>query len=146
MLANIYQYSKIPILQLKSYLLIFSGLSDSVRPVNLDAQRTEQSYLKLVKKTAINNVENKTFEYSDTGFNILGSVISAISGVNYEKYINDNILMQAHMKKSKYFNGTNEHVAEAPPTYKGMLIDKSEQRPYDLSFNPSEGLFQMYMI
>ncbi len=50
MLANIYQYSKIPILQLKSYLLIFSGLSDSVRPVNLDAQRTEQSYLKLVKK------------------------------------------------------------------------------------------------
>lgn len=125
---------------IKELLTHSSGLSDSVRPVNVNAQRSEQSYLKLVKKAAVNNVENKTFEYSDTGFNILGSVISAISGVSYEKYISDNILMQAGMKKSKYFNGTNEHVADAPPTYKGMLINKSEQRPYDLSFNPSEGL------
>jgi hypothetical protein len=44
------------------------------------------------------------------------------------------------MKKSKCFIGVAEHVTEAPPTYKGVLIDKSEQRPCDLSFNPSEGL------
>jgi CubicO group peptidase (beta-lactamase class C family) len=125
---------------IKELLTHSSGVSDFVRPVNLDAQRSEQSYLKLVQKTAVNNEEDKTFEYSDTGFNILGVVISAISGVSYEKYINDNILMPAGMKKSTYFNDANEHVAEAPPTYKRMLIDKSEQRPYDLSFNPSEGL------
>jgi CubicO group peptidase (beta-lactamase class C family) len=125
---------------IKELLTHSSGLSDSVRPVNVDAQRSEQKYLNLVQKIAVNNKENKTFEYSDTGFNILGSIISAVSGESYEKYINDNILVPAGMKKSKYFNGINEHVAEAYPTSKGMLIDKSEQRPYDLSFNPSEGL------
>lgn len=125
---------------IKELLTHSSGLSDSVRPVNFDEQRSEQSYLNLVQKTAVSNIKKKSFEYSDTGFNILGSVISAISGVSFEKYINDNILMPAGMKKSKYFDGSNEHVAEAAPTYKGMLIDKSEQRPYDLSFNPSEGL------
>lgn len=125
---------------IKQLLTHSSGLSDSVQPVNFKNQRSEQSYLKLVKKTAVNNLENRTFEYSDTGFNILGSVISTISGARYEKYINENILIHAGMKKSTYFNGMNENIAEAPPTYKGILIDKSDQRPYDLSFNPSEGL------
>jgi CubicO group peptidase (beta-lactamase class C family) len=125
---------------IKELLTHSSGLRDSVRPVNVDAQRTEPAYLSLVQKAVVKNAENKTFEYSDTGFNVLGSVISTVSGVSYEKYINDNILIPAGMKKSKYSNGINQHVADAHPTYKGILIDKSEQRPYDLSFNPSEGL------
>ena len=125
---------------IKELLTHSSGLSDSIRPVNEDVKRSEKSYLHLVQKTADNNGEIKTFKYSDTGFNILGAVISVISGVSYEKYINDNILMPAGMKKSTYFNDTTEHVVQALPTYKGLLIDKSEQRPYDLSFNPSEGL------
>jgi len=123
---------------IKELLTHTSGLSDSVRPV--DAKRSKKSYLNLVQKTATNNKGNKAFAYSDTGFNLLGVVISTISGVSYEKYIKDNILIPAGMKKSKYFTGVAEYVAEAPPTYKGVLIDKSEQRPYDLSFNPSEGL------
>ena len=48
--------------------------------------------------------------------------------------------MPAGMQKSKYSNGMSGDVAEAFPTNKGKLIGKSEQRPYDLSFNPSEGL------
>jgi len=49
-------------------------------------------------------------------------------------------LMPAGMQESNYFNGMNEHFSEAPPTKRGRLIAKSKQRPYDLSFNPSEGL------
>jgi len=44
------------------------------------------------------------------------------------------------MKKSNYFTGMNKYFAEAHPTKKGVLIDISRQRPYDLLFNPSEGL------
>lgn len=125
---------------IKQLLTHSSGLSDAVRPVHFAAKRFEQEYLKLVQQTVINNGKNKSFEYSDTGFNILGSVISAIAGVSYEKYIYENILMPANMQKSNYFNGMNEHFAEALPTKRGRLIAKSKQRPYDLSFNPSEGL------
>jgi CubicO group peptidase (beta-lactamase class C family) len=140
---NVSQYLSIfenTSITIKQLLTHSSGLSDSVRPVKFDDKRSEQSYLELVKNATVNNLEKKSFEYSDTGFNVLGSVISAISGVSYEKYIHENILMPAGMQGSQYFNGINENIAEAPPTFEGKLIDKSGQRPYDLSFNPSEGL------
>ncbi len=125
---------------IKQLLTHSSGLSDAIRPVKRDAKRSQQAYLRTVQKTVVNNLGNKTFEYSDTGFNILGGVISAVSGVKYEKYVIENILMPAGMIKSNYFNGFNEHFAEAPPTKNGILINEKKQRPYDLSFNASEGL------
>jgi len=44
------------------------------------------------------------------------------------------------MQSRQYFDGINESISEALPTDIVKLIDKSEQRPYDTSFNPSEGL------
>jgi len=117
---------------IKQLLTHSSGLSDSVKPVNAEANRSQASYLKLVRATAVNHLANKTFEYSDTGFNILGHIVSTVSGVNYEQYIADNIFVKAGMK--------NSHVSQTPPTKNGQLIVKNRQRPYDLSFNPSEGL------
>jgi len=125
---------------IKQLLTHSSGLSDAIKPVKLDAKRSQPAYLRSVQQTAVNNLGNKTFEYSDTGFNILGGVISAVSGIKYEKYVVENILMPAGMIKSNYFNGFNGHFAEAPPTKNGKLIKEKKQRPYDLSFNPSEGL------
>jgi CubicO group peptidase (beta-lactamase class C family) len=133
----IFKSSNITIKQLLTHS---SGVSDIIRPEGIDTQRSEFKYLELVKKSAVNNFNNKTFEYSDTGFNILGSIISVVSGVSYTNYVDQNILVPAGMDKSWYFNGVNENISEAPPTYKGKLINKSEQRPFDTSFNPSEGL------
>jgi len=125
---------------IKQLLTHSSGLSDSVKPVNADANRSQASYLKLVRATAVNHLANKTFEYSDTGFNVLGHIVSTVSGVSYEKYIDDNIFVKAGMKNSQYFNSANSHFSQTPPTKNGQLIVKNRQRPYDLSFNPSEGL------
>lgn len=133
----IFRKSNITIKQLLTHS---SGLSDIIQPVNFEEKRSVYSYLNLVNKSISNNIENKSFEYSDTNFNILGGVISAVSGLKYEKFIYDNILKPAYMKKSNYFDGMNAYFAEARPTYKGKLIDKVDQRPYDLAFNPSEGL------
>jgi CubicO group peptidase (beta-lactamase class C family) len=133
----IFKSSNITIKQLLTHS---SGVSDTIKPEGIDIQRSENNYLKLVKKSTVNNFNNKTFEYSDTGFNILGSIISIVSGLSYADYLDKNILVPAKMDKSRFFNGVNENISEAPPTYKGKLIDKSEQRPFDTSFNPSEGL------
>jgi CubicO group peptidase (beta-lactamase class C family) len=125
---------------IKQLITHSSGVSDTIKPERVDTQRTKQKYLELVKESTINNFNYKTFEYSDTGFNILGGVISTVSGISYTEYLHKNILVPASMVKSKYFDGVNENISEALPTYKGKLIDKSEQRPFDSSFNPSEGL------
>ncbi|MBQ4812429.1 beta-lactamase family protein [Pseudoalteromonas luteoviolacea] len=124
----------------KQLLTHTSGLGDNVKPLGYEQQRTISSYLELVKKSSLTKVENKTFEYSDANYNVLGAVISAVSGVSFEKYVSNNILIPAKMSKSGYFNGENAFYSEAKPTYKGKVIDESYQRPYDLSFNPSEGL------
>nr|WP_275446945.1 serine hydrolase domain-containing protein [Pseudoalteromonas sp. Of7M-16] len=125
---------------IKQLLTHSSGLSDKVKPVNFEKHRTVSSYLDIVKKSSLINVENKNFEYSDTNYNILGALISTVSGESYEQYVHTKILMPAKMDKSGYFNGKNSYLFESKPTYKGKLIDKSKQRPYDPSFNPSEGL------
>lgn len=124
----------------KQLLTHSSGVSDTIKPVNFEKQRTVSSYLGLVKQSLPKNIENKAFEYSDTNFNVLGALISTVSGESYEKYIYNNILKPANMKKSDYFNVETAYFAETKPTYRGKLIDKTDQRPYDLSFNPSEGL------
>lgn len=45
------------------------------------------------------------FEYSDTGFNLLGAVVSAVSAMPFEDYIKLNILIPAAMSHSGYFDG-----------------------------------------
>ncbi|WP_444927103.1 serine hydrolase domain-containing protein [Microbulbifer sp. TRSA002] len=125
---------------IKQLLTHSSGLEDSIKPVSFEKQRTISSYLNTVKQSLPKNIKSQDFEYSDTNYNILGAIISAVSGESYEKYLHANILTPARMNKSGYFNGENAYFSEAEPTYKGKLIDKLNQRPYDLSFNPSEGL------
>jgi len=108
--------SNITIMQLLTHS---SGLSDIIRPVSFEEKRTISSYLDLVSESASKHSEEQAFEYSDTNFNILGAIISAASGQEYEKFIHDNILKPAQMKKSNYSLGGNEYFAEASPTYKG---------------------------
>lgn len=125
---------------IKQLLTHSSGLSDVIRPVTFEEKRTIASYLGLVSESASKHSKEQAFEYSDTNFNILGAVVSAASGQEYEKFVHDNILKPAQMKKSNYSLVGNEYFAQARPTYKGKFIDKKDQRPYDVSFNPSEGL------
>ncbi|WP_448563303.1 serine hydrolase domain-containing protein [Thalassotalea ganghwensis] len=149
---NIGQYlpafkdSDVTILQLLTHS---SGISDQIRPLNYIDGRSVGAYLlnvaeslntNSINTTPRNTKPNKQFEYSDTNFNILGAVISAISGQAFEAYIHEHILMPSRMSKSRYFEGKNTSLSDAQPTHKGRLINSAEQRPYDLSFNPSEGL------
>jgi CubicO group peptidase (beta-lactamase class C family) len=133
----LFKNSQITIRQLLTHS---SGLSDKVRPVHIEIKRTHQAYLDTVSKTAIEPITKKEFEYSDTGFNLLGSIVSVVSGLKFEEYIQKNIIVPAHMTNSGYFDGKNGIPAQAPPMYKGKLIGRSDQRPYDPAYYPSEGL------
>ncbi len=125
---------------IKQLLTHSSGISDTIKPVGFEKQRTVGSYLGLVKQSLPENNEGKDFEYSDTNFNVLGAIISSVSGDSYEKYIYNNILKPSNMKESGYFDSESAYFSETEPTYKAKLLDKADRRPYDLSFNPSEGL------
>ncbi|WP_462158821.1 serine hydrolase domain-containing protein [Pseudoalteromonas sp. GB56] len=125
---------------IKELLTHSSGLSDLIEPVSFEEQRPINAYLDSVIKSLPTCIENKSFEYSDTNFNILGVLISTVSGVNYEQYLHTHILKPANMRRSGYFNRETAYFSDTKPTYKGKEIKITAQRPYDLSFNPSEGL------
>lgn len=132
-----FQSSQITIRQLLTHS---SGLKDTIRPVTIESKRTEQEYLDSVSASYEENTTTKTFNYSDTGFNILGSIVSSVSGLKFDEYIKTNILTPSHMDSSGYYNGKSGIKTEVVPTDKGILIDKGERRPYDSAFYPSEGL------
>lgn len=55
------------------------------------------SYMELMRKPG------EKFQYSDTGFEILGDVISKVSGVSFEQYMKENVLDVLGMKESHFY-------------------------------------------
>ncbi len=62
---------------------------------------------------AFSNPSSFTFEYSNTGYALLGNIISRVSGMPYQQYIKENILLPLDMKNTywEYANIPIEQLA-----------------------------------
>lgn len=61
-------------------------------------QRTDKELIDFIKKgISLSNTPGLNYEYSNLGFTILGHIITAVSGVPYEQYINEKILGPLNM-------------------------------------------------
>ncbi|WKE64866.1 serine hydrolase [Gallaecimonas kandeliae] len=129
--------SDITIRELLSHV---SGLRDQVRPVPHEAHRRQAQYLKAVGDSLATSQGQKVFNYSDTGFNLLGAVVGKVSGMPFDQYIKRHILVPAGMSSSGYYDGVSGVMSEALPTYEGKPLPRAQQRPYDPAFFPCEGL------
>jgi len=125
---------------IKHLLTHTSGLNDQIKPVSFDQDRSITRYLNLVSNSVPTEIESGRFEYADTNFNLLGAVISTVTGQSYESFISEAILQPAHFKVSGFNDGKNSLFSETLPSHNGILLEKRFRRPYDLAFNPSEGL------
>ena len=63
----------------------------------------------------------KRFFYSNTGYVLLGKIISKVSGMSYEEYVKENILEPLKMKRSYFFK---EDVENDPDVATGYAVDK----------------------
>lgn len=63
----------------------------------------------------------KRFFYSNTGYVLLGKIISKVSGMSYEEYIKENILEPLKMKRSYFFK---EEVENDPDVARGYAVDR----------------------
>jgi CubicO group peptidase (beta-lactamase class C family) len=133
--------SKITIRQLLTHS---SGLQDKIRPLANESKRSIDDYLSLVNTSVSASLSDggdaSQFNYSDTGFNLLGAIVSVTSGLPFEDYIKLNIFDPAGMSGSGYWDGKRGVSVDVPPTYKGSRIVYDQQRPYDVAFFPSEGV------
>jgi len=119
-----------------------SGLQDKIKP--LANERSIEEYLILVNTSVSASLgdgeQASQFNYSDTGFNLLGAIVSVTSGLPFEDYIKLNIFDLAGMSDSGYWDGKRGVAVDVAPTYKGSTLVYDQQRPYDVAFFPSEGV------
>jgi CubicO group peptidase (beta-lactamase class C family) len=119
-----------------------SGLQDEIKP--LVNERSIEEYLSLVNTSVSASLgdgqQTSQFNYSDTGFNLLGAIVSVTSGLPFEDYIKLNIFDPAGMSDSGYWDGKRGVAVDVAPTYKGSTLVYDQQRPYDVAFFPSEGV------
>ncbi len=73
------------------------------RPETSETALKEYALSDEIRKRALLSAPSENrFCYSDAGYDILGAVISEISGMSFEQYIDENIFIPAEMKNSSF--------------------------------------------
>ncbi|QIL91155.1 serine hydrolase [Microbulbifer sp. SH-1] len=133
----LFEGSPITIVQLLTHT---AGIKDAVRPVDTSQRRSQADYLSLIVAQGTPDTAVHNFEYSDTGFNLLGAIVSAVSGMPFDQYVEQHILEPSHMRHSGYYDGQHGIAPSAQPTYQGKVLTQAQRRAFDPGFYPSEGL------
>ncbi len=85
----------------------------------------------------------KKYSYSDLGFEVLGGVIAAVSGLAYEEYLRRHVLAPAGMTESTFLLTEVDHRHLARPHVRDATgkIRPSEIFPYNRRHAPSSTLY-----
>lgn len=138
------RYKKITIRQLLSHT---SGMPD-VEDYEWDKPQYDEEalerYVRSIKDMELMWEPGEKFAYSNTGYEILGDVISKVSGVSFEQYMKENILDVLKMRESNFFKPavskellTSPHVLGLENGYGAKV---SEVFPYNRTHAPSSTL------
>lgn len=136
------RYKKITIRQMLNHI---SGMPD-VEDYEWDKpefdEEASERYVKSLKDNELMWEPGEKFAYSNMAFDILGDVISKVSGMSFENYMKENILNIIDMKESNFLKPlvskellTTPHVFDLKNGYK-----VSEIFPYNRIHSPSSTL------
>ena len=98
-----------------------------------------------LKNTRLMANPGEKYAYSNIGYNILGGLIANISGISFEEYMRDNILIPLGMKKSSFMLEDIPADCLAIPHIRAPHIGTSPIYPYHRDHNPSGGLHASVM-
>jgi len=104
-----------------------------------DAGASARLVQSLKNKRLIAN-PGEEFGYSNIGYNILGSVITAVSGVSFEEYMKEKVLKPSNMRDSSFLLDDIPVDRLAVPHIRSPRIRTSPIYPYHRADNPSSSL------
>lgn len=112
-----------------------SGLSDYFKfaekyHLNKKVLMDNDSLLEMMKKHCpkIQEKPNKKFEYSNTGYAVLASIVERVSGISFVEFVKENIFIPLGMKESYFYH-------YGKPQNDGYTIGhKSNYRHYERDF------------
>lgn len=97
--------------------------------------------LEIIKDHELDFIPGVKFDYSNSAFDILGVVISRVSGMPFHDYVTANIFAPAGMQNSSFIKPANElPVNWAPPYSYGLVTQRWSPYPYNERLFPSSGV------
>lgn len=116
-----------------------SGLRDLVFPLETSDPARGGAYLALLAALPA-GAPGAAYAYTDADFNVLGLVVSTISGEAFDTYVRRRILDRIGMPESSMFPAPADRADLAPPFLNRPTVRPATPRPFDIAFAPSEGL------
>ncbi|SEC77578.1 CubicO group peptidase, beta-lactamase class C family [Tenacibaculum sp. MAR_2009_124] len=90
-----------PIIDIENLLTMTAGFPEDNPWGDRQLDLSTKSFLKIVSNgLSLSKISSYQYEYSNTGYALLGYIISKVSGVPYQKYITTNILNPLGMKNT----------------------------------------------
>ncbi len=109
-MANLkYLTSDSPVINIENLLTMTAGFPEDNPWGDRQLDETDQMLMTLVKDgISFSNIPSSNFEYSNTGYALLGNIVSRISGMPYQDYIREKILSPLGMNQT-YWEYDNVH-------------------------------------
>lgn len=96
-----YLTSDAPTIDIENLLTMTSGFPEDNPWGDRQLEETDQMLIDLIDRgISFSNVPSFTYEYSNTGYAILGRVIAKVSGQPYQNYIRENLLQPLGMNQT----------------------------------------------
>ncbi|GAA4272395.1 serine hydrolase domain-containing protein [Aquimarina gracilis] len=107
-MANLeYLTSDSPKVTIENLLTMTAGFPEDNPWGDRQLEETDKMLIDLIKDgLSFSNVSSFRYEYSNTGYALLGKIISRITGISYQDYIQEHILLPLGMKNT-YWEYTN---------------------------------------
>jgi len=96
-----------------------------------------ENYVKGLKRKRLNFAPGRKFKYSNTGFNVLGDLISKVSGMSFEDYMTERIFRPIGMSSSTFYQPEVSKELATSPHVKRLKIKTSKVYPYNREHVPS---------
>jgi D-alanyl-D-alanine carboxypeptidase len=101
----------------------YSSVTNSFKAL-MRVERTPDEVLGLVRDLPLAFSPGEKFSYSNTNYIALGRIIEKVSGVSYEAYVRDHILVPLGMAHTGFFNPSDVVPGLAP----GYLLSDDQQQ------------------
>lgn len=96
-----YPTSDSPIINIRNLLTMTAGFPEDNPWGDRQLDESDQMLVNLIKAgISFSNVPSSNFEYSNTGYAILGNIVSRIAGMPYQDYIREQILQPLGMDQT----------------------------------------------
>jgi CubicO group peptidase (beta-lactamase class C family) len=109
-----------------------AGFGNYFRPGFLERRlSTVKEYLALVAEDPLVAEPGTQYQYSNSGYVVLGAIVEAVSGQDFYQYIRDHIFRPAGMQDTGYYT-REEHIANVATGYTrggGLMVLRPGEQP-----------------